>query len=802
MKKSLLLLLMGGLFSSLTFAQLLNVELDLVASHDAPFADGVDLTGYNTYQLFAVLEGQNDFVSSVFGLQTQPVVISTTTSFWQSDFGANIGANINQATIGLAPSVEFDSWITIGRENSSVPGSAVQAVESDQEPWLTNFAAGGDIEMDGVFGGSWFTLFSAEAVNAYPDQDGRVLLGQFTTDGDIIGFINVQVFLGGVQSNAVVYQGFAFTSIEGAVLGCTDEEATNFDPDATVNDGSCVFPCVLEITVNVNQPLCPNSSSGSAQIVATGAQSGVFFSLNNGNLTANANFNNLTPGFYTIEAIDGAGCSVEQVFEVALPEPIVVMATVSQGISCNGAGDGIISIETMGGTGGYTYSLDAGFENSSDEPVFTDLGPGSYVVYVNDENGCAAQSSTVSLTQPIAISGSVTFTQGATCSDSPDGVIVVQFTGGAGGLNYSVDGETFDLPNVINIVPGAYTVYAQDANGCVAEASNQAVVGGPDAITALTEITSPSCVGDGDGSVVVGAEGGNGGFVFTFGGDSSDDEITLVDLAAAVYTVEVVDEQGCEATFEIEITDPAAIEAFATGSSVSCFGDDNGTIEVTAAGGTGSFSFVLEDGDAVESNIFEGLAPGSYDIMIFDENGCTVMVDAIIGEPAELTVQGGASEESESGAGDASIEIIVSGGTEPYTFEWSGPNGFTSGVQNPANVSEGSYTAVITDANGCEVSFSTDVTVSIMELGNGVLFSVYPNPTNGVLYLEIEGLEGDRVQYAIIDGAGRFVDRVELNAGRTQYREAIDMTYLASGLYMIQLTVGDYTTSVRVMKQN
>lgn len=802
MKKSLLLLVMGGLFSSLTFAQLLNVELDLVASHDAPFADGVDLTGYNTYQLYAVLEGENDFVSSVFGLQTQPVIISTSTSFWQSDFGANIGANINQATIGLAPSVEFDSWITIGRENSSVPGSAVQAVESDQEPWLTNFAGGGDIEMDGVFGGSWFTLFSGEAVNAYPDQDGRVLLGQFTTDGDIIGFINVQVFLDGVQSNAVVYQGFAFTSIEGAVLGCTDETATNFDPDATVNDGSCVFPCVLEMSVNVTQPLCSNSTSGSAQVTSAGAQSGVFFSLDGGNLTANANFNNLTPGTYTIEAIDGAGCSVSETFDITLPEPIEVTAAVSQGISCNGAGDGVISVETAGGTGGYTYSLDAGFETSSDEPVFTDLGPGSYVVYVNDQNGCAAQSSTVSLTQPIAISGSVTFTQGATCSDTPDGVIVVQFTGGAGGFGYSLDGENFDLPNVINTTPGTYTVSAQDANGCVQTANNEAVVAGPDAITAVTDITAPSCVGDGDGTAVVTAEGGNGGFVFTFDGVTFNDEVTLAELAAATYTVGVVDAQGCEATFEIEILDPAPIEAAASGTAASCFGDENGSIEVTAAGGTGALSYVLGEGDATDNNVFEDLAAGSYEVMVFDENGCMVMVTAEVGEPNELTVQGGASEESAPGAGDANIEIIVSGGTEPYTFEWSGPDGFTSGDQNPSGISEGAYTVVITDANGCEATFSTDVTVSIMELGNGVSFSVYPNPTNGVLFLEIQGLEGDRVQYAIVDGAGRFVDRVELNAGRPEYREAIDMTNYASGLYMIQITVGDYTTSVRVMKQN
>lgn len=802
MKKSLLLLILGGLFSSLTFAQLLDVELDLVASHDGAFSDGVDLTGYNTYRLYAVLQDENDFVSSVFGLQTQPVVISTSTSFWQSDLGANIGANINPATIGLAPSVEFDSWVTIGRESTATPGSAVQAVESDQEPWLTNFAAGGDIEMDGVFGGSWFTLFSAEAVNAYPDEDGRVLLGQFTTDGDIIGYINVQVFLGGEQSNAVVYEGFAFTSIEGAVLGCTDGEATNFDPDATVDDGSCVFPCVLSIEVNVTQPLCPNSTSGSAQIVASGAQSGVFFSLDDGALTANANFTNLTPGMYTIEAIDGAGCSVEQTFEITLPEPIEVLATVSQGISCNGAGDGVIVVETMGGTGDYTYSLDAGFETSSNDPVFTDLGPGSYVVYVNDENGCAAQSSTVSLTQPIAISGTVTFTQEATCSDAADGVIVVQFTGGAGGFNYSVDGENFDLPNVINIEPGTYTVYAQDANGCIAEAAQVAVVDGPDPIVPITDIMSPSCVGDEDGSVVVTAEGGNGEFSFTYAGDSSDDEITLVDLGAGVYTVDVIDALGCEATFEIEIADPAAIEAFATGFSTSCFGDTDGSIEVTAAGGTGAFSYVLGDGDAVESNVFTGLEPGTYEIMVFDENGCAVMLDAEVGQPEELTVQGGASEESEPGAGDANIEIIVSGGTAPYSFEWSGPNGFSSNDQNLTGVSEGVYEVVITDANGCEVTFNTDVTVSIMELGNGILFSVYPNPTNGVVYLEIEGLEGDRVQYAIIDGAGRFVDRVELNAGRPQYREAIDMTYLASGLYMIQLTVGDYTTSVRVMKQN
>lgn len=793
-----------GLFAAVySNAQLLEMQLDTYAVHTEPFSDGTDLTGYTTYRLYAVVENENDFVANITGLQEFPLVISTTTDFYQNELGATLGHNMNPAVFGFAPAAEFDSFLTIGRENSTSPGVNIQAVQSSGEPWLTQFQAGGDIVIDGLFGGSWFIIFSAESVNGYPDEDGRVLIGQFTTTGDIVGFVNVQIFLGGVQSNSVIYENFAFTSVEGAVLGCTEEGADNYNPDATINDGSCIFPCNVGLAaINMTPPTCHNSTNGSIQFVPSGAQNGAFYSLNGGNFLANPTFNNRPAGEYTVVVQDGQGCSYEETFILEGPEAVVVSPAVVQQVTCNGAGNGIIGGEGTGGTGDLIYSLNASFDPSMDELSFTNLTPGSYTVYARDENNCTSQSSSISITQPTAIISSITATSAATCAENADGVIVVQTVGGGGGYQYSLDGENFAPGNIINAAPGVYTVSVQDANGCIVQTNNQATVGGPEPLEIETNTVTPLCAGDSNGSLTGEAVGGNGGYTYVVNDGEVLSELNLEDLGAGTIVIEVTDEEGCMATFTVSVEDPQVVSASTEVSDVLCEGDENGMIVVTAEGGTGDLSYALNEGDAGAANEFEGLMPGNYIITVTDENGCSVETEASVTEPNGLEITGSATQESEMGAGDANITVEVEGGTSPYSFDWSGPNGFTSSDESLSGVTAGSYDLTVTDANGCEITFSTDVTVGIEELGNGVQISAYPNPTNGVLFLNFEGLQGERVYYSILDASGRELDRVELNAGRTSYRETIDLSYAASGLYFVQLTVGEYTQAIRVMKQN
>lgn len=800
--KKLLLFIFVAFAAFTSKAQLAGVEIDVVVEHDG-IVGTTDLTGFTTYRLYAVLTNENDFLSAIYGLAGEPMEVTTTTSFYQNSFGSNLGSTINPGFYGFVPELEYDSWVTIGREDNMTAGTDIFTAQAAAEPWLDNFAAGGDIVMNGQIGGSWFTLFQAGAVQAYPDANLRVLIGQFTTDGDITGFINAQVFVNGVQADDQNGLGFSFTTVEGAILGCTDPEATNFDPSATLDNGLCIYPCTLELAaINITPPTCHNTNNASVQFVPSGEQGLVIYQLNGGNNLAVGTYNNLPAGPHTILITDSEGCQVEQDFEIVAPDPVSVAASLTSPITCNGDANGIISGTGNGGTGAITYSLSNQMTNPVDELLFGNLTPGNYTIYAVDANGCAGQSSPISVIQPLALNVGITAQVAADCANTPDGTIVAISTGGAGGTQYSIDNVNFQASNIFNVLPGQYTIYVQDQNGCTGQSNSQANIGGPAAITLSSTVTPPSCAGDENGVIMGSAAGGNGEFNYSVDGGAPVNMLNVADLAAGTYEIVVTDVEGCTDTFQVEVVAPSAVEISGSASDILCNGDENGTIEVAGAGGTAPYTYTVNGEDQGVNNVFEGLASGDYSVAVIDNNGCTVATDFEISEPTALAIDGSSTEESATGAGDAAVNVTVSGGTAPYSFDWSGPNGFSSDDQNLTGVSAGAYEVTVTDANGCEITFSTDVTVSITELGAGIAYSVYPNPNNGVFFLDIEGLNGQKVAYIILDASGRVIDRVELNAGQASFRETINMNNAASGVYFIQLTIGEFTSTARIMKQN
>lgn len=798
MKKSLLFLF-AAFFAVSSSAQLVDVEVEVFAEHTGMVGD-VDLTGYTTYRLFAVLENENDFVSAVYAVPGEPLEVNTTTDFYQDPLGATVGNNILGALLGTFPAVEFDSYVTIGRTADTDPGNDITAVQSAQDPWIDQFNAGGNVVIDD---GAWFTLFGPDAVNAVAGPDLRVLIGQFTTTGDISGFVNVQVFVDGVQANSDFGVGFPFSSVEGAVFGCTNEDADNYDPAATVDDGSCIFPCTLAIDdINLTPTTCPDTNNGSAQIVASGGQGAVTYTLDGGNPLANSNFNNLAPGEHTIVISDSQGCEVEQTFDVPSPDPIEITLTLASAITCNGAANGVVSIEGTGGTGEILYDTSAMLDDPQAIAELTDLGPGQYTVYAIDENNCTGQSGSINLTQPSAVVVNITGQANATCSNTADGTVVVNAGGGTAPLEFSIDGgEIYQASNVFNVVPGTYTVLAQDANGCIDETNNNAVIDGADPIELPLDVVAPLCNGDENGTISGTAAGGNGGFTYVVNDGMEMDMLDLADLTADTYTIVVTDSEGCTDTFEAVLTEPTALTLDGEATDVLCAGDDNGVIVVNGAGGTGDLAYSINGVDFQSGDTFDNLEADDYTVTVEDENGCSTTADFTLEEPDPIVVDGTVEEESSAGAADGSIDLDVSGGNGEYDFDWSGPGGFSADSEDVDGLEAGSYSVVVTDENGCSETFETDVIVGVGELEGGVTFFVAPNPSNGMFFLNINGLNGQKVAYNVLDGSGRIIRAQEVNGVNTELRHEIDLTGVANGMYFLNLQVGNSQTTARIMKQ-
>ena len=193
-------------------------------------AENTTATGFDTYRVYANFDDPGAQVVAVYGLQDTALTITTTGSFYQDPLGGPLSTTINPILYPSFPNLPYDSWVTIGTEDNT---GSVDYIGVDFIP----FEAGGDLVVDNAVGGTWYILPNLEPA-AFPDADGKVLLGQFTTDGVVDLTLNIQYRSAGGENIQAPSQSLTFPVV---TLGCTDAGACNYNPLADFDDGSCDF---------------------------------------------------------------------------------------------------------------------------------------------------------------------------------------------------------------------------------------------------------------------------------------------------------------------------------------------------------------------------------------------------------------------------------------------------------------------------------------------------------------------------------------------------------------------------------
>ena len=198
-------------------------------------------------------------------------------------------------------------------------------------------------------------------------------------------------------------------------------------------------------------------------------------------------------------------------------------------------------------------------------------------------------------------------------------------------------------------------------------------------------------------------------------------------------------------------------------------GGSDGSICATVTGGTWPYTYVWFNGDL--DSIAENLIAGGYTVCVTDSNGCLVCVSDTVTEPPILVITDTVINASCAGCSDGEIQLTVSGGTPAYSYLWN-PTG------NGTNLPIGTYDYCVTDANGCStcdsasVSFTTGIELNIDESD----FSIYPNPTTGVIQIDSkEVLEMILVRNVL----GEIIKESQ----STQ----IDITNQANGIYFVEI---------------
>lgn len=390
--------------------------------------------------------------------------------------------------------------------------------------------------------------------------------------------------------------------------------------------------------------------------------------------------------------------------------PLVLQLIDQTNVTCNGGNDGSITVEGSGGSGNFTYNINSGTPQSSN--VFTGLSAGTYVVEVDD--GSSTISVSVTLTEPTEVVPFISTQNDVSCFGANDGIIVVDGVGGTNlgsGYTYSIDNGPFTNNNFFNnLAGGIYTIIVRDELNC--EGTTSVFINEPnELISFVASEISIDCNGNNTGQIVIGSTGGTPNYLYSFDGGTFGNNNVFTNLTQGVYSVATVDENNCQHSFDVTLVEPNAIQfTVSSQTNLSCFGDENGMIEVSGQGGTGNLQYQINGLGYQSSNQFTNLSGGTYELDVLDENDCIESLSVTITEPAELIVElTNQINVPCFGGNTGSVTVNTTGGTGTPSIIFNG----TTATGNPVtfeNLAAGIYPVLVTDENDCSVSSTIEIT--------------------------------------------------------------------------------------------
>ena len=169
-------------------------------------------------------------------------------------------------------------------------------------------------------------------------------------------------------------------------------------------------------------------------------------------------------------------------------------------------------------------------------------------------------------------------------------------------------------------------------------------------------------------------------------------------LTAGTYTVTVTDANGCTKTTSATVTQPSDIAPVFLTTHVTCYGGNNGAIDMSVSGGTPGYTYLWSNGATTQDLM--NLTAGTYTVTVTDANSCTKAVGIIVVQPSEIIVSETHVNVLCNGASTGSIDLTASGGTGALSYDWSHIAG-NNNPQDPTGLAAGTYCVTVTDANGC-----------------------------------------------------------------------------------------------------
>ena len=556
-----------------------------------------------------------------------------------------------------------------------------------------------------------------QPVTLYLDMNGEATLTPEALDNG--SYDNVEI-----TNMAIDLDYFACGDVgeHTVTLTASDMSGNSSSATETVTVRDTIPPS--DLLVEVSEPLCYGGTDGQIEIIPQDGSGDVLYSVDNGNTWQDDGlFTDLPDGTYNIVVEGANGC--QTVYEnnpvtLIQPEELVMDMVETTDATCYGASNGMLEAQASGGTGELYYSIDGGDTWQMNDGFFYGLSAGDYNVLVKDANDCLLDyaGNPVVISQPDAVVIEGVVANDITCNSAANGTIEINAFGGTGQLEYSINGgDTWqESPLFEGLAPGTYSIRVRDDNACLnIYDANPVTLTQPEALSfANVEVSDNTCYESNDGAIIADAQGGSGALEYSIdGGDTWQSDGSFEELPAGSYILMVQDENGCQFACEmnpITITQPeelvlSGVEA----TDITCYGQDNGTIEIFAGGGTGTLTYSIDDGANWQSSgEFTGLGEGAYDVWVKDANSCMTPWPenpVNITEPQELAfVDVSVSDVSCHGDEDGRIEVTGQGGTGALSYSINDGQSYMA-VTTFDELEPGDYNLWMQDANGCTLEY-------------------------------------------------------------------------------------------------
>lgn len=475
-----------------------------------------------------------------------------------------------------------------------------------------------------------------------------------------------------------------------------------------------VTGCSVSSIITINQPnelacsltyedvACFGQADGVVDLSVSGGVQDYSYTWSNG-ATAQ-DITGLSAGQYFVTVMDANSCSITTSATISQPTQALGSTLSSTEILCHDDANASVDIDVWGGTNPYYYNWNTGALSQD----INNIPSGDYTVSITDANGCS-MSQSVSISNPEELDWTKSSGNNL-CAGDTDGFVGVNVSGGTEPYNYQwADNDfmlSFNQPELENLAANQYFVTVTDAHAC--SFSTNFEVTSPEAIELSSTSVNVSQQGGNDGSIDLSVTGGVEDYSYSWSnGVTSED---LSELVAGIYVVTVTDYNACVESVSIEIVEPLDALGFEyISTNTNCYGSADGTIQIFPEGGISPYQILWSNGSELE--ILNNLYAGLYYCTITDANDIQYVDSIEILQPNPLSFEYSSINPACFAANSGSIDVTVSGGTEPYRYQWYDPDYAMAGqTDSVSNARAGEYTLNVIDTLGCENTLSVMLT--------------------------------------------------------------------------------------------